>query len=228
MLDYLEVIGRAQPLKDPPAPCIAVPTTAGTGAEVTHNSVLLSPEHRVKVSLRSPLMLPRVAVIDPELTFSLSRAITASTGLDALTQLVEPFTSARANAFVDALCRDAIPRPIAALPKAFAGDRAARAEMAYASLCGGLALANAGNFLLPPLEQELQPPAAGRLREVRAPTLVLIGSRDVRDIQGIVTQLAEVPGARLVTFDGVGHMLNLEAPEAFDHEVLAFLADVSR
>jgi alcohol dehydrogenase class IV len=89
-------------------------------------------------------MLPAVALIDPELTYDLPPPLTASTGLDALTQLVEPFTSARATAFVDALCRDAIPRAIAALPKAFAGDRAARADMAYASLCGGLALANSG------------------------------------------------------------------------------------
>ena len=89
-------------------------------------------------------MLPAVALVDPELTFDLPPALTASTGLDALTQLIEPFVSARANAFVDAICRDAIPRVIAALPKAFAGDRAARADMAYASLCGGLALANAG------------------------------------------------------------------------------------
>jgi alcohol dehydrogenase class IV len=89
-------------------------------------------------------MLPGVALVDPELTYDLPPALTASTGLDALTQLIEPFVSSRANAFVDAICRDAIPRVIAALPGAVAGDRAARAEMSYASLCGGLALANAG------------------------------------------------------------------------------------
>ena len=121
-----------------------MPTTAGTGSEVTRNAVLGSPTHGVKASLRSPHMLPAVALVDPELTYDLPPALTASTGLDALTQLIEPFVSARANAFVDAICRDAIPRVIAALPKAFAGDRAARADMAYASLCGGLALANAG------------------------------------------------------------------------------------
>ena len=143
-LRYLEVIGEAQPLERPSLPCIAVPTTAGTGSEVTRNAVLGSPAHGVKASLRSPYMLPAVALVDPELTYDLPPALTASTGLDALTQLVEPFTSARANPFVDAICRDAIPRAVAALPKAFAGDRAARAEMAYASLCGGLALANAG------------------------------------------------------------------------------------
>jgi alcohol dehydrogenase class IV len=90
LLDYLEVIGKGQTLTQPPAPYLAVPTTAGTGAEVTRNAVLASPDHRVKVSLRSPLMLPRLAVVDPELTYSLPPDLTAGTGLDALTQLIEP------------------------------------------------------------------------------------------------------------------------------------------
>lgn len=146
LLDYLEVIGRAQPLKDPPLPCIAVPTTAGTGAEVTRNSVLLSPEHRVKVSLRSPLMLPRVAVIDPELTFSLSRAVTASTGLDALTQVIEPYVSCRANPLTDSICIEGMTRAARSLRRACENglDADAREDMSIASLCGGLALANAG------------------------------------------------------------------------------------
>jgi alcohol dehydrogenase class IV len=143
-LRHLEVVGEGQGLARPSLPCVCVPTTAGTGSEVTRNAVLGSPTHGVKASLRSPRMLPGVALVDPELTYDLPPALTASTGLDALTQLIEPFVCARANAFVDAICRDAIPRVIAALPKAFAGERAARTEMAYASLCGGLALTNAG------------------------------------------------------------------------------------
>ena len=143
-LRYLEVVGDGLPLARPSLPCIAIPTTAGTGSEVTRNAVLGSPAHGVKASLRSPHMLPAVALVDPELTFDLPPPLTASTGLDALTQLIEPFVSARANAFVDAICRDAIPRVLRALPLAVAGDRAARAEMSYASLCGGIALANAG------------------------------------------------------------------------------------
>jgi alcohol dehydrogenase class IV len=145
-LDYLEVIGRGQPLKVAAAPCIAIPTTAGTGSEVTRNSVLASPEHRVKASLRSAGMLPRLAVVDPELTYSLPRAVTASTGLDALTQLIEPYVSVRANAMTDALCVDGMRRAARALPRAWevAGDREARAEMAWASVLGGMALANAG------------------------------------------------------------------------------------
>lgn len=143
-LRYLEVIGDGRPLEQPSLPCVCVPTTAGTGSEVTRNAVLGSPTHGVKASLRSPRMLPAVALVDPELTYDLPPALTASTGLDALTQLIEPFVSAKANPFVDAICRDAIPRVIAALPRAVDGDRGARADMAYASLCGGLALANAG------------------------------------------------------------------------------------
>jgi alcohol dehydrogenase class IV len=143
-LRYLEIIGEGQPLARPSLPCIAIPTTAGTGSEVTRNAVLGSREHGVKASLRSPHMLPAVALVDPELTYDLPPGLTASTGLDALTQLIEPFVSSRSNAFVDALCRDAIPRVIRALPRAVAGDHAARVEMAYASLSGGLALANAG------------------------------------------------------------------------------------
>ena len=144
-LDYLEVIGRGQPLTKPAAPTIAIPTTAGTGAEVTRNAVLKSPEHRVKVSLRSPLMLPRLAVVDPELTASMPPAVTASTGLDALTQVMEPYVSHKANPLTDALCREGMHRAARSLRRAYEdGDRAAREDMALASLFGGLALANAG------------------------------------------------------------------------------------
>jgi alcohol dehydrogenase class IV len=145
-LDYLEVIGRGQPLTRPSAPCIAIPTTAGAGAEVTRNAVLASPEHGVKVSLRSPFMLPRLAIVDPELTYSLPADVTASTGLDALTQLIEPFTSIRANPLTDALCREGMGRVARSLRRAYkdGADAAAREDMALASLLGGLALANAG------------------------------------------------------------------------------------
>jgi alcohol dehydrogenase class IV len=146
LLDYLEVIGRAKPLAAPSLPFLAIPTTAGTGAEATRNAVLASPQHRVKVSLRSPLMLARAAIIDPELTHDLPPALTASTGLDALTQLIEPFVCSRANPMTDALCVQALPRVARSLPRAFRDgrDTAAREDMALASLFGGLALANAG------------------------------------------------------------------------------------
>jgi alcohol dehydrogenase class IV len=146
LLDYLEVIGRGKSLARPSAPVIAIPTTAGTGAEVTRNAVLAAPEHRVKVSLRSPLMLPRVALVDPELTYDLPPALTASTGLDALTQLIEPYVCRRANPLTDAVCADGIRRAARSLRVAFADGQnpAAREDLALASLHGGLALANAG------------------------------------------------------------------------------------
>lgn len=144
-LDYLEVIGAGRPLTQPAVPFIAIPTTAGTGSEVTRNAVLGSAGHRVKVSLRSPLMLPRLALVDPELTYDLPRAVTISTGLDALTQLIEPFVSHKANPMTDALCREGIGRVARALPRAAADgqDAAARADMALGALWSGLALANA-------------------------------------------------------------------------------------
>ncbi len=146
VFDHLEVVGRAQPLSEAPLPWLAVPTTAGAGAEVTRNAVLTSPQHRVKASLRSPALLARVALVDPELTFDLPPALTAATGLDALTQVIEPFLCTRANPVTDALCREAIPRIARALPRAVEDghDRAARTDMALGALHGGLALANAG------------------------------------------------------------------------------------
>ncbi|MBI4675406.1 MAG: iron-containing alcohol dehydrogenase [Chloroflexi bacterium] len=144
-LDYLEVVGRGQPVSKPSAPFIAVPTTAGTGSEVTRNAVLGSPKQRVKASLRSPYMLPHLAVIDPELTYAAPPRLTADAGLDALTQLIEPYTCNAPNALVDALCADGIPRAARALPRACenGNDAAARADMSLAALYSGMALANA-------------------------------------------------------------------------------------
>ena len=146
LLDHLEVIGRGLPLSRPPLPCVALPTTAGTGSEVTRNAVLASPLHRVKVSLRSPSMLPRLAIVDPALTLDLPRALTVSTGLDALTQVIEPFVSSRRNPMTDAWCVDGMRRAATALARAAAdgADREAREQMSLVSLYGGLALANAG------------------------------------------------------------------------------------
>jgi alcohol dehydrogenase class IV len=146
ILDYLEVIGRAQPLRQPALPCVAIPTTAGTGAEVTRNSVLAVPERRLKVSLRSPHLLPRVALVDPELARDLPPGLTASTGLDALTQLIEPYVCLRANPLTDSWCVEGLRRARHSLRRACENgrDAAAREDMSLASLLGGLALANAG------------------------------------------------------------------------------------
>ena len=144
-LDYLEVVGKGQPLKQRAAPFIAIPTTSGTGSEVTSNAVLSVPEKQVKVSMRSPLMLPSIALVDPMLTYSLSKEITASTGLDALTQCLEPFVSNQANPMTDGFCREGLKRAARSLKRAyeFPDDEKAREDMSLASLFGGLALANA-------------------------------------------------------------------------------------
>ena len=142
--DYLEVIGKGNPLLHAPLPYIAIPTTAGTGSEVTRNAVLGATEQGLKVSMRSATMLPRLALVDPELTYSMPANITASTGMDALTQLIEPFVSAQANPMTDALCQQGIRFVARSLRIAVQdGNHAgARQDMAIACLFGGLALAN--------------------------------------------------------------------------------------
>ncbi|MGO8886681.1 MAG: iron-containing alcohol dehydrogenase [Streptosporangiaceae bacterium] len=144
-LDYLEVIGSGRKITQPAVPLVAAPTTAGTGAEVTANAVLASPAHQVKASLRSTLMIPRVALIDPLLTVSCPPQVTAASGLDALTQCLEPFVSIRANPLTDGLAREGLRRAAAGLRRAYADgtDIAARTDMAACALLGGMALANA-------------------------------------------------------------------------------------
>jgi alcohol dehydrogenase class IV len=146
LTDYLEVIGKGKPLKKKTVPCIAIPTTAGTGTEVTRNAVITSVQHKVKVSMRSPSMLPNLAIVDPTLTYDLAPEITAFTGLDALTQLIEAFVSRKANPMTDSLCVEGIARAARALPLVYKNghDAQAREEMSLASLFSGLALANAG------------------------------------------------------------------------------------
>lgn len=144
-LDYLEGIGRGNALSKPSLPYIAVPTTAGTGAEVTKNAVLASEEHSVKVSLRSDYMLPTVALVDPDNTRTAPASVTMSCGLDAFTQCLEPFVSHLANPITDGFCREGLLRASRSLERAVTdgSDMAAREDMALASLLGGLALANA-------------------------------------------------------------------------------------
>ena len=146
LIDYLEIVGKGQSLKVPSKPFIAIPTTAGTGSEVTKNAVIAVPDKQLKVSLRSPFMLPHLAIVDPELTYTLPPSVTASTGMDALTQVIEPFVSKRANGMVDMFCREGITRAARSLRQAFmkGSDIQAREDMALTSLLGGLSLSNAG------------------------------------------------------------------------------------
>jgi alcohol dehydrogenase class IV len=145
LCDYLEVVGKGRPLWEPAAALLAVPTTAGTGAEVTYNAVLGVPDRQVKVSVRSPLMLPRQAIVDPLLTHSMPPELTAGTGLDALTQLIEAFVSNKANPLTDGVCREGMRRAARSLRPAFedGANAQAREDMSLASLFGGIALANA-------------------------------------------------------------------------------------
>ena len=145
VLDYLEVVGKGLPLTRESAPYIAVPTTAGSGSEVTRNAVLLVEEQRLKVSLRSPCLLPKLALVDPELTYSLLPAQTAASGMDALTQVVEPLLTRVPNPLTDAICREGIVRIAGSLKRAYrdGSDREARENLSIGSLLGGMALANA-------------------------------------------------------------------------------------
>lgn len=146
LLEYLEVIGRGKALQNQPLPFIAIPTTAGTGSEVTRNAVITSEQHGVKVSMRSPHLLAKAAVIDPELMLGMPPEVTAATGLDALTQLVEPFVSRKANPLSDGFCREGMIRVRRSLKTAYeqGSNLSAREDMALAALLSGLALANAG------------------------------------------------------------------------------------
>jgi len=145
VIRHLETAGPGAPLEAAPLPFVALPTTAGTGAEATRNAVIGLVGDGRKVSLRDERMLPRVAIVDPDLTLGCPWPVTLASGLDALTQLIEPYVSARANPFTDALALPAIPRAIAALRALEAQeDPSARGAMAWASLSGGIALANAG------------------------------------------------------------------------------------
>ncbi|MCP3161544.1 iron-containing alcohol dehydrogenase [Myxococcus qinghaiensis] len=145
-LDYLEVIGRGQPLTRASLPFVAIPTTAGTGSEVTRNAVLGSKEAQVKASLRGPKLLPAVALVDPDLLIGAPASVLAASGMDALSQLIEPFLSARANPLTDALAREGLRRSARSLRRAVleGPDAEAREDLALASLLGGLCLANSG------------------------------------------------------------------------------------
>jgi alcohol dehydrogenase class IV len=203
--DYLEVVGRGRPLGQRPVPCIAVPTTAGTGAEVTANAVLRSPAQGVKVSLRSTWMLPRLAVVDPELTIAMPPAVTAATGMDALTQLIEAYVSKQANPLTDGICREGMRQAAAGLlPACRRGeDLGARTAMCVASLFGGLALANAKlgavHGLAAPLGGRLQLPHGAVCAHLLAPVMAanITGLRQAAEGAEGLRRYADV--ARILT-----------------------------
>jgi alcohol dehydrogenase class IV len=224
ILDYLEVIGRGNPLTKAGLPCVAIPTTAGTGAEVTKNAVIASLEHQVKVSLRSPFLLPRIALVDPELTYSLPAKITVATGLDALTQLIEPLVSSRANPATDGLCREGIPRVANSLPAVVQNgkDFAAREGMALASLFGGLALANAGlgavHGFAGPIGGMFDAPH-GLICGILLPFVV--------DANIHALRLRAPDSIALARYDEIGRLLT-SSPDALATDGMAWLTDVSK
>ncbi|MBV8484889.1 MAG: iron-containing alcohol dehydrogenase [Verrucomicrobia bacterium] len=224
ILDYLEVIGRGNPLTKAGLPCVAIPTTAGTGAEVTKNAVIASREHQVKVSLRSPFLLPRIALIDPELTYSLPVQVTIATGLDALTQLIEPLVSSRANPATDGLCREGISRVACSLPAVVQNgkDFAAREGMALASLFGGLALANAGlgavHGFAGPIGGMFNAPH-GLICGILLPFVV--------DANIHALRLRAPDSMTLARYDEIGRLLT-GSPDAVATDGLAWLTDVSK
>lgn len=205
VLDHLEVIGRGLPLTGAPVPVVAVPTTAGTGAEATANAPILSPEHGVKASLRSPAMLPTVAVVDPALTLTCPPAVTASSGLDALTQCLEALVTPRANPLTDALAREGLARAGRSLHTAFrhGDDLDARTDMSLAALLSGMALANARLGAV----HGLAAPLGGRLGaphgEVCAAVLTATVATNVRALRqrdpGAVALDRYAEAARLLT-----------------------------
>ena len=146
LMDYIEVVGKGSPLIKRCAPLIAIPTTAGTGSEVTRNAVIDVPDKKVKVSMRSSLLLPWVSLIDPLLTLSLPSSVTAFTGMDAFVQVLEPYVSIKANCMTDIFCRDGIRKAAQAMLLAYQDGKNenARIDMSMVSLLGGLCLANSG------------------------------------------------------------------------------------
>lgn len=144
--EYLEGVGTGRVIEKAPAPFIAVPTTSGTGAEVTKNAVVMSREEQFKKSFRDERMLARIALVDPALTVSVPQSVTASTGMDAITQLIESYTSAKSQPMTEALTIYALKGAPEMLKRAYddGTDLEAREHMSRCSLFSGLALANSG------------------------------------------------------------------------------------
>jgi alcohol dehydrogenase class IV len=208
LLDYLEVVGRGLPLHCPGIPCIAVPTTSGTGAEVTRNAVIDVPRHATKVSLRGANLLPRVALLDPRLTLSVPADITASTGFDALTQVIEPYVSNRHNPMTDALATAGIELAARALRRAYhqGDDIAARSDMAMVSLWGGMCLANARlgavHGLAGPIGGMFHAPHGAICAALLGPVMRANAAACSRQQTGEATLWRYAEIARLVTGDG--------------------------
>jgi alcohol dehydrogenase class IV len=144
--DYLENVGRGLKIIEPPLPVLAMPTTAGTGAEATRNAVISSYDPPFKKSLRDDRILPRIALVDPELGVSVPPQATAASGMDAITQLIESYISKKAQPIPQALAVQGLRLAVPAIAEAVEDGRSrpARERMAHAALLSGMALANSG------------------------------------------------------------------------------------
>lgn len=225
LLDYLEVVGRGQALSAPGLPCIAVPTTSGTGAEVTRNAVIDVPAQSTKVSLRGAYVMPRVAVVDPELTLSVSPALSAATGFDALTQVIEPYLSRKHNPVTDGIAQVAIARAAEALPRVFTdgADRSAREAMAWVSLMGGLCLTQAGlgavHGLAGPLGGVLRAPHGALCAALLAPTLA-------GNLAAVRASVSAERDEQLMRYRRLGQLLSARA-DATEDDAIACLVELS-
>lgn len=161
--DYIDLRNRpARPFTNPPLPIISIPTTAGTGSEVNHMSVLTNMQTKQKATIKSALIFPKSAIVDPELTFGLPEKITAMTGVDALAHAIECFVNVvRRTPFSDLLCKDAMKRIYDNLPRVVknARDVKGREQLAWGSLLAGLALAHSS----PTAPHALAQPATAHL-----------------------------------------------------------------
>ena len=209
-MQHLEVVGQGLPLTADPLPFVALPTTSGTGAEVTKNAVIGLPDHGRKVSLRDDRMVARLAIVDPALTDGCPWAVTLPSGLDAVTQVIEPYVSCKATPYTDALARPAIGPGLAALMRLQAGEDAqARDGLAWVSLCGGLALANSGLGAVHGFVGVIGGMTGAESHYVRP-----------EHREGIRTLF---PKARFAKIPGAGHWLHAEKPREFEDTVRVFL-----
>lgn len=222
VLDHLEVVGKGLPLTGPSLFFVAMPTTSGTGAEVTKNAVIGVPDRGVKVSLRSPTLLPDLALVDPSLTDGAPRSVTMASGLDAVTQAIEAYVSCKASPITDAITQETIPRGLAALRTlAVREDAQARDAIAYTSLVGGMALANAGLGAVHGLAGVIGGRAGAPHGEICAALLPIVLAENLRTVGA-----SEPAAGKLATVQAmIAEALGTQATGAFD-ALGAWVADV--
>lgn len=224
LFDYLEVIGRGQPLQRTPLPHLAVPTTAGTGAEVTRNAVLSSEEHRLKVSLRHHSMLPTVALVDPELARDCPPEVTAASGMDALVQCLEAYVSRKAQPLTDGLCLEGIHRAVRSLEAAVhdGNNLDAREDLALAALFSGMALANAGlgavHGFAAPIGGQFHAPHGAICAALLAP----VWEANLKKLR------ANGDGADLARFEAIARLLPIRSSNVEAEDAVTYFRDLSQ